>query len=259
MAVDQTLSVVGFDGLAVAGGAGMKSPLFRSADGEYFTGDPSSAVRLNEPNLREVASRGLVTITSSSWSAVPSGVVLYAHERFLNAGANTLALSAEGLAIDEASGLRVTYVERSRALEILSSWGRALNADANAHLRGRPSPQDLLRARSSAERARFAAPPPENREIRFESFVHLASAVRASGSSIDRILRDAARDFSEQDVERIRQRVEARLAGASRPYAREETPAPRPRTARATFEQLSLLPDPADGEKLLMKVTRRAA
>lgn len=239
MAVEEM--VVGFLGLPTEGAAGVKPPLVRTADGLFRSADGRCAA----PDLAQLVEEGMATPLPREIPYQKGHVVLYAHRDFLApVGANRLHLVADDLDLDRESGLRVGYLAQQTALARMALWGRDLVVDAQRHLQGKPSDQDIARAVDSAQRARFAAPGSSNPGLRRQLFVLLAAGFALQGRNVERVLRDARRDgFDEEALDDIRRDARARAEGARKPL---ERPAPRP------------LADPADEGRLTVRVSRRA-
>jgi len=241
------VTVVGFCGLPISAAAAMVAPVFESPAGRYFVGDPDSLIPprsfLDRAELERQRQAGYLTLTDKQWARLPSGVVLYAHPKFVNPGAMYYGLPSAELTMDASSGVHLAYVARVRALGMLHQWGALLVADANRTLSGRPQVAEIARAMDAAQRALFCAPPPEHKQLRVDAFVSLAASYRVFCFPSDRLYREMKLDFDELTISAIRSRAEAKAAGV-RAY---------PPTASGTGS------DPADGQRLHVRVFRAAS
>lgn len=248
--------VVGFCGLPVSAAAAMVAPFFESPAGRYFAGDPDSPVPprtfLNRIELEEQRQAGYLTLTRGQWTRLPSGVVLYAHPKFVNSDRNPDAAyyclpqtELTELTWDATAGVHLAYVARTRALAILYRWGDLLVQDSNRILSGRSAKIEIKRAMDSAQRALFCAPrsEPDHKRLRVEAFTALAVSYCIGGRPVERLYREMKLDFDELTISAIRSRAEAKAAGA-RAY---------PLTAYGTGA------DPADGKRLRVTVFRAAS
>jgi len=95
----------------------------------------------------------------------------------------------------------------------------------------------------AAQRALFCAPPPEHKSLRVEAFISLAASYIVCRRPPERLYREMKLDFDELTISVIRQRAEAKAAGA-RAYP---------------FMKSRIGADPADGKRLCVTVSRAAA
>jgi hypothetical protein len=224
----------------------MVAPVFESPQGRYFAGDPDSAVPprvfMTQEELEHQQQAGYLTLTSKHWERQQGGVVLYAHSKFLDPGETYSRLSSSDLTMDTRAGVHLDYIPRPRALMILHRWGRFLIDDANRMLSGRPQPKEIERALDAAQRALFCAPPPEHKSLRIDAFISLAASYIVRKRRVERLYREMQIDFDEGTIATVRQRAEAKAAGASTYPANDSGPKS----------------DPADGQRISLVVSRIA-
>jgi len=166
--------------------------------------------------------RGLLSLIEKPLEPIDGGLILYADRQFMEPPGDRWRLETSTLGWDEKLGAWVIYEERSRALGRLARWGRALIKDAQQRLRAaaklpiESAGADVERALDDGRRARFCAPPPENRDVREDAFACWAGAWLLQGRPIDALLRDARRDFPDDPTI---DRIEATARDLAKPHA----------------------------------------
>jgi hypothetical protein len=207
----QDISVVGMSGIPVQGGAGIKPPIFRDEkDQKFFSLGRTPPQRYDAQEIESYEQQGLLARTQATWKPVDTGVILYAHRQFVEPGPDLLKLDPSALRWDEKLDIWVMYERRDKAMRCLEHWGDALIHDATERLREAAkqafaAEQPLVdRALDDARRARYCAPPPEHSKLRARSFECWAAAWILQGRPIDALLRDARRDFpNNETIEQI--------------------------------------------------------
>lgn len=188
--------VVGFSGLPVQDGIGLRLPVFD---------DGLNATETPELNLME--NSGLVTRLPVRWKVIENGLVLYAMESFLNPRYMFLLPLGEGFVSmphgDEL--LFAKYVRREAGFDILRKFAEQLINDAWQYLaRTERSEFDINRSLSSSMRAGSCALLEASASLRLEAFALIAICQSLLGLSPNRIFEDAELDFSDEQLKKLR-------------------------------------------------------
>jgi hypothetical protein len=218
--------VVGFRGWPVQGGVGLKPPVFVTPEDRYSVDDPAEDARtFSREEAAEYRERGHLTLTSRRWPIISDGIVVYAHAAFLRTDERRAQLDLHGLSWDNDARVYLDYRTRFEAFAVLDRWGKDLLNDAATALQER----DHRRALDSSERARLCAPLPQHRDLRIAAFKHASAAWQQLDiEAWQRFLRDAARDFDAETVERIRAAATETVPSKRRLLPRYRIPEARP-------------------------------
>lgn len=195
---EQQRSVIGFSGLPVRNGAGIRLPVVHDPASDSFSvlGRRMGAVPRSE--FDGYVEQGLATRLPIRRPEREDGLVLYVHDGFVRpeGGFPTLVDLMSGPVASHGDGfLYGSYLPRAECLHIFRRWARRLVEDAQEHLEHSRSPEDWRRALNSSLRARFCALPEVDLELRFEAFLWLAVARDLLGMPMRPVFQDAALDF----------------------------------------------------------------
>lgn len=212
------LTLVGFGGRPVSGGAGVKPALVFDSDTHRFGLVQTAAadVRWTEAEINDLEERALLTRVRTSGRLDQDSVALYAHTAFIASDVREdepepCSLSVERLVLEPTCESYVAFLSLGEAYALLDAWGEDLLDAARDNLLDRSYRLDA-RARSAlrdANRARFcsaARNEPDARAMRTEAFVLAWAARLVQEVAIDALARDAALDFDEAEVAGIRER-----------------------------------------------------
>jgi len=201
--------VVGFSGLPVRGGCGLRPPIYKSIS-TGFISDASCRPRMIKPDdFYEYIEQGFATKLPTDWSAIEKGVVLYAthdfvrptdgHPSIINIGDAKGILHADKL-------LYVNYLPLHDSITKLNMWATLLIEDAEIQLRRVTKANDsqLTRVINSIMRARYCLAEVNDLGLKRRATITFAVARDLQGGDTDPIFADARLDFTESAIVEIR-------------------------------------------------------
>lgn len=220
--------VVGFSGMPVRGGCGIRPPILRDRSTKRVTDSSRSPSWLSPEEYEDCVDRGLCTKLPREWPVTAQGVVLYADQDFvqppdespcvITVGETTVAVVAGRL-------LYVRYLSRTDALSEIARWARSLTETATKQLelamrerRHRVRNEHLVRVEKTVLRARYCLAEGTNDSLRRRATISLAVARQLRGEEDEPVFADARIDFSDAAIAGMRTdalRERSRLVGSA--------------------------------------------